>query len=199
MEERKQPGMAHKNEQQESSKRPKGFRIGKNKPGASQSVYLGKAEKIKKTLIHKAKLKKQRAKELAKAGYTTEPAPSGTTSSHIGERDEEEQTTSSHVDPPPRRRPKTIPHQRPNGETSPATTLSPDHASSSRHHVSSQKPEQNLSSNTLPSSKSLLNNPKNLNRAPKTKIQHANGQPKMSHRVSKILCKLEQEKVLQSQ
>jgi len=158
-------------------------------------VYLGKAEKIKKTLIHKAKLKKQRAKELAKAGYdTAEPAAS---SSHLGEHDEQEQTTSSsHEDPAPRRRPKPIPPlQRPNGTASPPTTHSLTHASSSRPHLPPQKPPQNRPSTAPPAHTTLLTT---RIKPPKTQAQHANGQPKMAHRVHKILSKLEHEKALQS-
>ncbi|SCV70079.1 BQ2448_1473 [Microbotryum intermedium] len=45
-----------------------GFKIG---PKLGKGVYQGHAQKIKKTLIHKAKVKRSYAKDLAQAGYAT--------------------------------------------------------------------------------------------------------------------------------
>ncbi|PLW55625.1 hypothetical protein PCANC_03504 [Puccinia coronata f. sp. avenae] len=82
------------NKQTAPSKRAKGFRIGKNKPGtSSQSIYLGKAEKIKKTLIHKAKLKTTR-KGAAKAGYSTTGQPEPTANAYQQNLSAMEKSTS---------------------------------------------------------------------------------------------------------
>ncbi|KAA1121191.1 hypothetical protein PGTUg99_023910 [Puccinia graminis f. sp. tritici] len=201
------------NQQDPSWKRSKGFRIGKNKPGVSQSVYLGKAEKIKKTLIHKAKLKKQRAKELAKAGYdttTSGPAPESPTDNHQ-EDQPSGRTDSRRTQPGPSDsgRPKNSHQERPKDSSHPSTTKSQNssnqhdrhHPKSSaraqqNHHPSSNELKASLKESTTKTRDPQQSNHhlKTPNRPARAKIQHANGQPKLSHRVSKILSKLEHEK-----
>lgn len=64
------PQKHHPNRTFNNHKKSNGFKIGKL--SKMSEAYRGKAVQIKKTLIHKAKLKKQRAKELIQAGYSTE-------------------------------------------------------------------------------------------------------------------------------
>ncbi|WAR59304.1 hypothetical protein PtB15_10B646 [Puccinia triticina] len=195
------------NQQDPSWKRSKGFRIGKNKPGVSQSVYLGKAEKIKKTLIHKAKLKKQRAKELVKAGYSA--SSDRTPESRTADNEEEEQPSEradrrdSQPGPASSRRPQ----NNPKPPTRPANTSKhPSNQPNQQSPKASAQVPHSSSSSTLmePNPQSARrgrhqdhrsnNLHKNPIKPPKARIQHANGQPKLSHRVSKILSKLEREK-----
>ncbi|KAH9449800.1 hypothetical protein MJO28_010888 [Puccinia striiformis f. sp. tritici] len=220
-------------EQNSSWKRSKGFRIGKNKPGVSQSVYLGKAEKIKKTLIHKAKLKKQRAKELAKAGYNpaTDPAPESSTTRTTADESREDvdlDRTDNRRNGRPQSEPRRHSHSGKEHQSSsmyPPTATSTTNKSSFKEDqkdyprrpsnpsaTTHENYDQSSSSSKLPEpltkkrhqdlhhlsthfNKTSSSTPK---RAPRSKVQHANGQPKLSHRVSKILSKLQDEKEDQS-
>lgn len=229
------------NKQTAPSKRAKGFRIGKNKPGtSSQSIYLGKAEKIKKTLIHKAKLKKQRAKELAKAGYSTTGQPD---TDHERIPAEPVSDGEEHVDLIRRRRSTrtsdpTAPthgasssikrkthqdrnkssdslHNSINQATSttslpmnqPKPSAKVHHIHRNDHHAHPSSSSSRFKGKTTENNhhhhhhhhsphQASNNTPKpHTNKTSSANSQHVNGQPKMNHRISKLLSKLEKEKV----
>ncbi|GAA5937221.1 uncharacterized protein JCM15063_002843 [Sporobolomyces koalae] len=58
------------------------FQVG---PKLAKGAYTGHAQRIKKTLIHKAKVKKEYAKALKEAGYSNERRPRGSGSNVDGE------------------------------------------------------------------------------------------------------------------
>ncbi|GAA5832092.1 hypothetical protein JCM3766R1_003715 [Sporobolomyces carnicolor] len=70
----------------QGKKRP--FQVG---PRLAKGAYTGHAQRIKKTLIHKAKVKKEYAKALKEAGYSSDPRQKGPRADDDGDEVEMDQ------------------------------------------------------------------------------------------------------------
>lgn len=77
-----------------ATKRKRGFQVG---PKLPKGVYRGHLDKAKRTLIHKAKVKKQYYKALKEAGYADQSAPASASeeAEGVAERVEERPTKRS--------------------------------------------------------------------------------------------------------
>ncbi|KAG0144955.1 hypothetical protein CROQUDRAFT_716336 [Cronartium quercuum f. sp. fusiforme G11] len=205
-----------------NGKKSTGFKIGKFSHSKISETYRGKAEQIKKTLIHKAKLKKQRAKELVRAGYSADgPSASRRNAPASGkdfnDKDLNNMDCSMDVDLPPIQESKLGPRKdgmridndddtsssrprflkrpynpsRQNSESDPVMQngTSPkkpklDHPQPAASSSSGPTTSSNLSTGTRSSRDKSHSKPR---------LHHANGQPKLSVKLTRMLNKIQRE------
>ncbi|KAH9817584.1 hypothetical protein DFH28DRAFT_1081219 [Melampsora americana] len=204
----------NQNQKTNQKQKTNGFKIGKR--SNSTESYRGKAIQIKKTLIHKAKLKKQRAKELIKAGYTN----SNPNQSIINQ-------TQSNFTNSFQSNPKSKVNHSMDLDSSPHQKLGPrkdgmriddDHQSQTNSLKRSQTSSNNISSHDFiesqPNSKKrkihespLLTSSSNqtesnhskpihrssFSRLKRNQILHSNGQPRLSIKLNRMLDKIQRD------
>ncbi|KAI9610419.1 hypothetical protein H4Q26_006559 [Puccinia striiformis f. sp. tritici PST-130] len=161
-----------------------------------------KSRKDQEDLIHKAKLKKQRAKELAKAGYNpaTDPAPESSTTRTTADESREDvdlDRTDNRRNGRPQSEPRRHSHS---GKEHQSSSMYPPTATSTTNNPPSKRTRKIIREDLPIRAQQLMKTMTNHHhhQTPRSKVQHANGQPKLSHRVSKILSKLQDEKEDQS-
>ncbi|KAI8455049.1 hypothetical protein BY996DRAFT_6413435 [Phakopsora pachyrhizi] len=161
-----------------------GFKIGKKKFGSKSfdSGYLGKAQKIKQTLIHKAKLKKQRAKELIRAGYQNEGESRFNGSADHQTNHNFQKLKKFRGDP------SLTQTERSKDEI--VATKNNHHNHRNRSDDPSLSTSNQNEQDKKPSRKSITDGARSKARST-SGYHHSNGQPRLSHKVNKILCKLQ--------
>lgn len=187
------------------------------------SILKSEAIQIKKTLIHKAKLKKQRAKELFRAGYAS-TGPSCKTDSpenRASGQDEKEEENgpddSMDVDNPrlgssklgPRsdgmRIDETISDQYSCSVKRTRGHLHSKESTEPNSPISGPSPKKRKLQDGHPSASSSTANPLPVakasnapggskdRRSQKARIHHPNGQPRLSHKLSRMLQKIQRD------
>ncbi|EGF99335.1 uncharacterized protein MELLADRAFT_68653 [Melampsora larici-populina 98AG31] len=201
------------------NKKSNGFKIGKL--SKMSESYRGKAVQIKKTLIHKAKLKKQRAKELIQAGYSTETkshkGPNQSTSRSdptnafelkrgMEVNDPMDLDTSTFPQPKlgPRKDGMRIDHDESQSQSQFNSLKRPQKSSHSTNNNEIIETQPSLkkrkiqesqpftSSSNLPDPHNpTKNNRSSLSRLKKNQMLHPNGQPRLSVKLNRMLDKIQ--------